>query len=74
METIKKFKKKIEENENISYVYSTNICYVFKQKNNYIKLKENKLIRENDLIFLIVMRKKLFFLYHRPQYHSNNSF
>ena len=30
METIKKLKKKLEENENICYVYSTNICYVIK--------------------------------------------
>ena len=50
-------KKKLEENENINQVFSTNICNVSKQKNIYIKLIENNLVRDN-LIFLKVMTEK----------------
>ena len=51
-------KKKKEENENINYLFSTNICNVSKQKNIYIKLIEKNLFRDNNLIFLKVMTKK----------------
>ena len=51
-------KKKEEENENINYLFSTNICNVSKQKKIYIKLIENNLVRDNNLIFLKVMTKK----------------
>ena len=50
-------KKKLEENENINWVFSTNICNVSKQTNIYIKLIENNLVRDN-LIFLKVMIEK----------------
>ena len=48
----------MEENENINYLFSTNICNVSKQKNIYIKLIEKNLVRDNNLIFLKVMTKK----------------
>lgn len=48
----------MEENENINYLFSTNICNVSKYKNIYIKLIENNLVRDNNLIFLKVITKK----------------
>ena len=53
----KLLKKNLEENENINWVFSTNICNVSKQTNIYIKLIENNLVRDN-LIFLKVMIEK----------------